>query len=266
VLAARSPALFSGTHHNAGKLTSPGSQQVIHRRIRRYAVLADFIREHAAKRLPAGITVDTVRPIFFPGAPGEPPAPGETRDGARVRVAIIGSLHPDRRDYAGLARLLGATPLDARIELVVLGDASTPDGRAIRDMFLATPAAPRVTFAERFLDFPELFREVARCDAVLPLIHPGTPRFEEYRTVKITGASLLAFGFRKPLILHRALAELVDHRGISIAYDVPDLLATLDGLAREPHRLAEAVRGYADRTDLDFEGQAARFRRLIGLD
>jgi hypothetical protein len=258
ILAGGSPAIFSGTHHNAGKLTGGGSQALINRRIRRYGVLADFIRDHVRPRAPTGLAIETVRPVFFPAVTAPP-------GGGRLRVGIVGSLHPERRDYAGLARALRATPLDPGIDLVVLGDAATPHGRAIRSELAGTPAGGRVTFHDGFLDFPALFRAVAGCDALLPLIHPDTPRFAEYTTVKITGASLLAFGYRKPLILHRALAGLADYRDVSIGYDVPELVGRLNGLARDRARLDAAAGGYAAMDDLDFHRQAARFHALLGL-
>ena len=87
-----SPATFSGMHHNPVKLLGSGSQWLINRRIRRYGVPAEFIRDEVRPRLPAGVSVEAVRPIFFPTSGESPPTD-------RLRVAIVGSLSAERRGW-----------------------------------------------------------------------------------------------------------------------------------------------------------------------
>ncbi|MDZ4806040.1 MAG: glycosyltransferase [Candidatus Eisenbacteria bacterium] len=255
----RSSATFSGTHHNAEKLLRSTSQYLINLRIRRYGVLADFIRDGIRPHLAAGIMVESTRPIFFPQGHAAPPTD-------RTRIVIVGSLDNDRRDYKGLIRLLAdGPPLDSRLELLLLGDASTESGRAIRSAIEATPAASQVRFKERFVSFPELFREVEASHAVLPLIHPETPRFNDYCQTKLTGASLLALGFRKPMLLHQRLAGLCDYRAIAIGYDMSELPHLLNRLATGPEELAAAARGFESRDDLDLVRESRRFHDLLGL-
>ena len=254
-----SKAVFSGTHHNAAKLLGGGSQQLINLRIRRYGVLADFIRDRIRPELPPKLAVETVRPIFFPRGVVQPPAD-------RLRIAIVGSMDRSRRDYDGLIRLLsGDLRLDPRIELLFLGDASTGSGRAIRAAIQGTKAGPLARFKDSFVSFPELFREVGECHALLPLIHPETPRFNEYLETKISGASLLALGFQKPLVLHDRLAALPDYRGVSIGYDVPELPRLLNRLAAFPDELERVARGFNARQDLDFARESRRYRELLGI-
>jgi hypothetical protein len=259
LLAAGSRARFSGTHHNPGRMAGSTSQKLINRRIRRYGVLADYIRDAVAPTLPQGIEVRTIRQVVYPAIGVGPPED-------RLRVIVVGSLSAARRDYSGLARLLSTgPPLDPRVEIVFAGNSTTPEGRGIRADLLSTPAAPRLRFFDGFLSFDALFQEVETSHVVLPLIHPDTPRFAEYAATKVSGATLLALGFRKPLLLHTALAGLSDYRDVALGYEAPDLVERLNRLAAEPGPLDAIASAYRARTDLDAEAAAVAFRELLGI-
>ena len=55
--------------------------------------------------------------------------------------------------------------------------------------------------------FYELYNAVDSCDYIIINLYPNYSTNDEYRSVKLTGASQLSYGFLKPALIHKSFAE-----------------------------------------------------------
>jgi hypothetical protein len=187
-----------------------------------------------------------------------------------LRVAIPGGVEQTRRDYSGLASELEKGGLREDIEFVVLGDGSKGQGPELRGRLRAKGLDRRFLFFDGYLSTADMASYLASSDAVLPLLHPGMPQFELFERYKVSGSFNLAFGYKKPLLLHRKLADLPTFRGLSIGYGMDTLLDTLNGLARDPTPLKALERAIASDARFDPAVQKPRqeafIREAMGKD
>lgn len=251
-----------GVLHQVDRLGGSFSQRVISSRLDGYLVLADRLLALVPPDLP--LPVGSFYPIFFPRLPGpgrdDPQAPPE-KPPEQVWIAVPGSVDFARRDYPLLRRLGPSLCAHPEVRLVLLGrsDPSSEPGRRIRREIAAAGIADRVRLFDRFVP-PAAFQAwLRRSDLVMPLQHPGRPEFARYRS-RVSGAFLLAAGWKVPLLADRWFARHADHAGNALFYDPdrPDEL--LDGL---PRRLAD-VRDRAFRQAAwTVEAQSERYLDLL---
>jgi hypothetical protein len=248
-----------GVLHDACKAVRSGSQAWISRRFRDYLVLADHLVPNPP---PRGLHFAAFYPIAFPVEPelivrsSAPPS----SDGA-FRIAVPGNVSYARRDYRALVELWNSVPLAdrARLEIEILGNIDLGDGPAFLSLLQDHGLRDAFTVHHGFVPESVFYERLAQAHAVMPLIHPATPDFDRYVRCKISGAFNLAYGFRKPILMHERFSSIPDFKLTAIFY-TPPKLPPLDEL-KPAH--ARIVAAYAHSEQFDPQAQQARYRRFV---
>ncbi|MCL1943756.1 MAG: glycosyltransferase family 4 protein [Candidatus Azobacteroides sp.] len=104
---------FAGTIHNPKKLQTSLRQKLITRKIKKYFVLNDYLKEAVR---PAGFEVESYYPVFFPQVEVIP----LSKEPDEVWICIPGPVDFNRRNYVSLFSALEQKVPDARIKFILL--------------------------------------------------------------------------------------------------------------------------------------------------
>lgn len=262
------------THHNPQKLIDSSSQRIISLKVKKYFVLANFIKQEVLKRAPSSLAIESYYPMFFEER--EQLAAKlkndfellQTRKDSKIRIGILGGLEQSRRDYEGLYKALLALGdrVPSNLEFAFLGDSSHRDAQEIKHKFLSLPCRSQFEFNEGFLSYEELFERVRKVDVIMPLLHPSLVYFDEYKDFKITGAYLWGLCYRKPFIFEKNLNHMSDFKDISIYYDSNNFSEALLELSEGLEKIRELTQTMYNKPDLSFEYQKEKYLRFLGLD
>jgi hypothetical protein len=201
------------------------TQWGIHRKVNRYFVLSRYLETLWKDRSPvplSGISFFTLPPSFLSHLPTITPEEGT------IRVAIPGAIEKKRRSYEELIQWVSDYRPEG-IQFLFLGDGSGPNTdlpllkkqiqeKRVEDWF--------ITF-DRFVPPFEFGGHLQSSQWILPLIHPSTPEGEGYLRYRISGSFLLAFLYKKPLLLHRYLFPLKEYHPIARYYSSPKELFSI---------------------------------------
>ena len=257
---------ITGILHAARKaITRSATQGIISRRIRHYLVLSDTIRDSLLKVRPT-MNVSSFYPVYQPGCEsswslaqlqhGEPSAD-------HLTICIPGPVHSGRRDYEGLFQALGASRLDRRVQLVLLGKCDDWElvirriqGLGLRDQF---------TLFRHFVEQETFQSTLLHSDAIMPLVHPSTPNFAMYRTLQTSGSFHLALAYRKPLLMHRVFDDVEDFQQAACFYDQEDLVPFLNRLAADRSALERKRQILHTWDKLTLEYQTGKYLAALGI-
>ncbi len=193
------PTPVIGIHHNAENIYKSFTQKIIHFKIKKYIVLADFIKDHVLERIKStSIQIESFYPLIYPQTKAHHGADGP------IYIAVPGVLEQDRRDYFGLVEMVRKhdQSFDPKLKFVLLGNSKNHDGPHIVDLINKYDLQNRfILFSDYVLD-NVMVDFIQKSVAVMPLLHPGTRWFEKYFETKISGAYNLAYAFDKILLMH----------------------------------------------------------------
>lgn len=223
---------FAGTLHDMGKLRPLGSQWQISQRVRHYFVLNDYLLDHPALQRFPRLQFSSYYPLYFP-----PVAKAWEKPPGEIWIAIPGKLEFGRRDYGLLLQAISRLPLPeiSRLRFLILGQSAHAYGDRNRFLEELKRLGGQSLFQtwEGFLPDDLLHAGIQAADWVMPL-NPGRgpqgPSPYLYR--QVSGAFNLAFGFRKPMILHQDYASLEDFRHQNLFYQESSLADLLLKIAR----------------------------------
>lgn len=194
---------FSGIIHNGHKLLKSSSQWIISRKIKKYFVLNDYILPHLINT--NGIAVESFYPIFFP----ELAYASLPKQSDELWVCIPGQVDFNRRDYKGLLSTLKQLQSASKIKFIVLGRDQSPNKR-LREMVEEADLQHSFILFDSFIPNSVFHSYLQQSDIILPLLHPGMPKFEQYQRYKITGSINLAFAYKKPLLCEESFTHIPD--------------------------------------------------------
>lgn len=203
-----------GIHHNPENLYASFTQKLIHLKIKKYFVLADFIKKYLAKKINSFVKVECLYPVYYP----------EVKtidvDEAKKYICIPGVLEQDRRDYIGLVRMVAESKnqLSPDIKFVLLGNASSHNGPQIRNLIQEYKIEDRFILFDHYVEDEILFSYVKSALALMPLLDPGTRWFDKYFETKISGCYSLAFAFQKPLLMNEVFKGKEEFSGKGVFY------------------------------------------------
>ena len=125
-----------------------------------------------------------------------------------TEIAVQGVISFNRRDYPmliDLCRRLADRPPRPRLVFNILGDADIRDGPRLRQM-ISEHGLGSLIKVHSWLPDAEFFRQVQQAHYVMPLLTPGAGPYAGGAKASAAYGHSGAYG--KPLILHRATAEL----------------------------------------------------------
>lgn len=223
---------FAGTLHDMGKLRVLGSQRLISRKVRHYFVLHDYLLDHPACRRFPYLHFESYYPIYFPATKRKIEKPAE-----EIWIAIPGRLEFSRRDYGLLLRALSPIPQPelSNLRFLILGQSNHAYGD--RDRFLreaeSLGCASLFRLWDEFVPDDLLHASIQASDWIMPLTPARGPQGPSpYLHRQISGAFNLAYGFRKPMLMHSDFAVHEDLRRQSLFYEEANLSSLILSIAR----------------------------------
>lgn len=219
-----------GIHHNPENLYKSFTQKIIHWKIKKYIVLADFIKDFIKTK----VTNKKVQiASFYPLSYHQGLRFGI--EGKDKYILIPGVLEQDRRDYLGFLDMVQRhhSKIDPKLKFVLLGNSKNHDGPKIVEKINSAQLQSRFVLFDHYVEDEIMLGYVEKCLAIMPLMHPGTRWFEKYFETKISGAYNLAFAFEKRLLMHEVFTgktEFETHGSFYDAESLPSVLQKLDSL------------------------------------
>lgn len=210
---------IAGTLHNIGKLNGSFGQKLIGRKVKKYYLLADYLKPHFPKD--KGFDSEVFEPVFLPH---EEPVELHKPEN-EFWMCIPGYVEYKRRDYEYLVEVAkrlkqSATPKKAKF--IVLGNASKSEGpQLLAKIKEAEVEDYFVTFGQ-FIPGGAYESYIKAADVLLPLIHPNVPASESYTRSKISGTFSLALGYEKPMLCHRMFEGIDQFNYPALYYSTPE--------------------------------------------
>lgn len=215
---------FAGTVHQVEKLRNSGSQRSITRKVKKYFVLNDYLLPEAKHAAPSA-SVSSYYPIFFQTEHDV----NCSKPAGELWVCIPGHIEYKRRDYETLIAAWASITGKPNVKFI-LGNAATKDGNSLKSGLKELSIEKDFVLFNGFVSDAVQHAYLAQCDAVMPLIHPEKGEQSIYLSGQISGNFNLAFGHRKPLLMHNAFADFDDFKQTALFYkpaDFADFLTTL---------------------------------------
>lgn len=239
-----------GIHHNPENLYASFTQKLINLKIKKYFVLADFIKKHLENKISNSIQVESLYPVYYPAIKNSPLAKDEKY------ICIPGVLEQDRRDYIGLIRMVAESKnqLASDIKFVLLGNATSHNGPEIKNLIQEYKISDRFILFDHYVDDEVLFSYVKSSLALMPLLDPGTRWFEKYFETKISGCYSLAFAFQKPLLMNEVFKDKEEFSGKGVFYSAKNFTFAVKSIENSHLNLKDS------KFDLGFQKEkAAKF-------
>jgi hypothetical protein len=218
---------FYGTLHNISKLEGSHSQSRIHKKVKSYFVLNEYLLDKARKLAPKGLRFQTYYPIFFPDYPTVALDKGPDE----IWITIPGQVEFKRRDYEGLFHSIKHHGIPPRLTFILLGrcEHRHGDGHTVKEWVHELGENAHVKLWDDFIDLETYFSYLKASDYILPLIHPDDVSSEVYAH-QITGAFNLAFGFKKTLLMEKSFEGYEDFKDTALFYEVPEMMEQISHL------------------------------------
>ncbi len=220
-----------GIHHNPENIYKSFTQKIIHWKIKKYIVLADFIKDFLKTKIPnTKVKIGSFYPLSFHQFLK---FDKNTND---KYILIPGVLEQDRRDYLGLVDMVkkNESNLDSKVKFVLLGNSKNHDGPQIAEKIKKLELLSRFVFFDSYVEDEIMLNYVNKCLAIMPLMHPGTRWFEKYFETKISGAYSLAFAFNKRLLMHDVFKGKQEFENHAVYYNGDSLAGSINNLEKLP--------------------------------
>lgn len=211
---------FIGIIHNIDKLTGSANQDIISRRVKKYFVLSEYLKENAPKKY----NMEYFYPMFF--AESETLKIEKSED--EIWICIPGQIEQKRRDYEGLFTQLEANKLNQNIKFILLGSG---DSSFIESNINTLGLAKKFVWWYSFVGTPIFENYLKKCDYILPLIHLNHKSYSLYEN-QISGTFNLAYGYGKPMLMEESFSLLEDFEE-SIFYKTDELIKVINSLEKQ---------------------------------
>ncbi len=220
-----------GIHHNAENIYRSFTQKLIHLKIKKYIVLADFIRDFLiAKMGSKRIQVQSFYPLTYPQVKKI------NIDPNLKYILIPGVIEQDRRDYFGFINMvkIADSSLIPEIRFVLIGNSKNHNGPEVLKLINEFGLQHRFVTFNQYVEDETLMAYVEPALAVMPLMHPGTRWFEKYFETKISGAYSLAFAFHKKLLMHQVFENKPEFKDYGLFYNTENFADKINELIKNP--------------------------------
>jgi len=182
---------FFGIIHNLKKLEKSKGQKLISRKISKYLVIAEYLKD---TEIGKKYQIPSINTSLFPNF-----ELCETIEkGNDIWIAIPGNIEIKRRDYNWLIDTCQNYKL-SNIKFILLGNSKKGDGiyviQRIKDLNLEN----QFLWFDSFIKQETFNTYIEKSDYLLPLLNPDS---NEYLKYKLSGIFTLSEAFNKPMILH----------------------------------------------------------------
>lgn len=212
---------FVGIIHNISKLSGSVNQDIISKKVNKYYVLSEYLKDNA----PSKYNIEYFYPMFFPGTENLE----IEKSNNEIWICIPGQIERRRRDYDGLFLQLSRNKLKENIKFILLGSGDT---KYIKNNLEKLGIKGQFVWWDSYVGTPIFENYIEKSDYILPLIHPHHESFTLYKN-QISGTFNLAYGYGKPMLMEESLEGITDFKGI-VFYKAEQLIEVLNTLQTAP--------------------------------
>ncbi len=248
---------FTGIIHLSSKLWKSRSQKIISRKVRKYFVLADFIKDNLEKA-GKGICIESFYPIYFPSV-----RDADILQEPEFQVCVPGAVDFARRDYQSLLDEMLSLDVPAGVKFVLLGRTTSREGQELIARIIKNGLEKYFVMFDGFLPHEQFYKQLKKAWLMLPLITPHCKDYADYMNYKITGSFNLAYGFHLPMLQHESFAGTRIYSETSVFYKDGDLLATINRCMNDPAILNAVKQRISELSEFRFEVQAEKYIHFI---
>lgn len=214
-----------GIIHNADKINRKRKQKTIDKKVAKYFVLNDFIKQTILKEKMTSQKVESFYPIFFPEVNKTLPKPSE-----ELWVVVPGMIDFNKRDYSFIERI----KFPEHLKIILLG---RPNSEKEKEWLIALSQQKEkrkhILAFNSFIANDVFYQYIHQADYIMPLIHPGVPTFDAFLKYKISGSYNCAIGFKKTLLLYKGFETIEDFKHNAIFYNEDHLVELLEELKKD---------------------------------
>jgi hypothetical protein len=203
---------FVGIIHTINKFKKSFTQKIIHRKIKKYFVLNDYLLSQITP--PSGIQVQSFYPLRFPKFDKE-----VFKSDDALWIVVIGGVEFRRKDLLGSLDLMDKIN-EENIRYVFLGksDPEHPDVISFKTSLQNYAFKSQVILFDAFIDEETYDAYLKKADFIWPMVHPGTPSAAEYFKNQISGAMNISFGYKIPMLVHEDYVNKWDDLHYAFSY------------------------------------------------
>lgn len=240
-----------GVLHYVDKLSGSFTQKLISSRVKKYFVLNYYLLQLIKNE--GGKQFQSFYPIYFNSF--NKIDTKKRKD--EIWITIPGPVEFLKRDYLGLFNSIGNLTPD--IKFIFLGRSDTVDGRELKDIAKQKGLLSNCKFFDGFIDWDLFLSYLSDSDIIMPLIHPSTPRFEDYLYKHISGSFNLSFGLGIPMLINESFADKSDFQISSIFYSVDNLQDILMDCSKRRNKLLELKNNILSHPIFSFDYQSKNY-------
>ncbi|MBL1278952.1 MAG: hypothetical protein COA33_001670 [Fluviicola sp.] len=242
---------FFGILHTTIKLKGSFTQKIISCKVRNYFLLSQHLYDKAQKinKLCSG----WFYPVRFDFDPID------FGSSEKITIVIIGGVENRRKDLLGFVDLLENVHSDVNFIFLGKSDPQNEEVIAFKAKLKEKRLEKKVKLYDTFVSNEIFSKTVQSCDAILPLVHPNTPSAKEYFNRQISGAMTVAFGYKKPMLLHEAYQHIEEMQIASLYYS----LSNFSSLVLEKEKMKEREKAMIGAKELQSETQEKRYIEFL---
>ena len=230
---------FIGIIHTINKFKKSFTQKIIHRKIKKYFVLNDYLLSQISP--PSGIEVRSFYPLRFPHFEKE-----ISKSQNECWVIIIGGVEFRRKDLLGSIELMDKI-LEYKTRFVFLGksDSMHPDVVSFKNALHQGSLNNKVLLFESFVDEKTYDAYLKKADFIWPMVHPETPSADEYFKNQISGAMNISFAYKIPMLVHEAYTQQWPDLKYAFSYNLDGFKSDFQNAQSNLNVMKENMKGVA---------------------
>jgi hypothetical protein len=248
-----------GVLHQAHKLLKSSTQKIISKKIKKYFVLNDYVKNFIDEETNNSYNINVFYPIFFPYENNK----GNKSD--KIVITVPGRIIQIRKDYVFLLNniLKLSDELKQKFQFIFLGSASKSESSEVLELIYENNIDKDfVKIFKKHITENEYNEMLKKSDYIMPLIHPSSHSYNEYMSTEISGAFNTAFGFKKPLLMYESFREFEDFKHFSLFYNERNFIQLLEKITKED--LTKVIKtNYGNYKKFDLNYQTEKYIKFI---
>lgn len=252
-----------GVIHQAHKLIKSSTQKIISKKIKKYFVLNDYVKEFMNNLQQNTYSINSFYPVFFPNDESNESNNSKLKD--RIIITVPGNVIQNRKDYLFLLKSI--IKLDKEVkdkfQFIFLGIANRSESAEVFNLINKNKLEENfVKIYKKRVPENEFIDVLQHSDYIMPLIHPSSHSYNEYMTTEISGAFNTAFAFKKPLLMYDSFDKFEDFKNFAVFYNEKSFESMLERIAN--HDLTKDIRkNYLNYKKFDLDFQTENYIKFI---